>query len=177
MLFISQLMGVACATVQQWLETFSEGMAEPFIDPNTQEIEIDEMWHFLDKKKNKRWVWRAVDRATGLTIAWVVGRRDKRTLMRLWKMIEHTQATIYTDDWKVYERVIPKRRHVAGKRHTVQIERSNSNVRHRLARMTRRTKVVTHSMPMLLVSLKLQAMVNDYGLFQVFREIAASTLI
>jgi len=39
--------------------------------------------------------------------------------------------------------VLPAKRHVIGKAHTVTIERDNSNTRHHLGRMTRRTKVVS----------------------------------
>ena len=53
--------------------------------------------------------------------------------------------------------VLPHNRHVVGKAHTVAIERNNSNTRHRLARMTRRTKVVSHSEQMIDLSMRLFA--------------------
>jgi IS1 family transposase len=27
-------------------------------------IELDEMWHYLQRKKTKVWIWRTYDRAT-----------------------------------------------------------------------------------------------------------------
>jgi len=53
--------------------------------------------------------------------------------------------------------VLPKERHVIGKKHTVTIERNNGNTRHRLARMTRRTKVVSHAETMIDLSMRLFA--------------------
>ena len=63
----------------------------------------------------------------------------------------------YTDDWDAFSAVLPHNRHIIGKTYTVAIERNNSNTRHRLARMTRRTKVVSHSEQMIDLSMRLFA--------------------
>ena len=39
-------------------------------------IELDEMWHFLQRKDNKVWIWKAFDRATGRLVDWECGDRD-----------------------------------------------------------------------------------------------------
>ena len=75
----------------------------------------------------------------------MVGKRDAKTFRKLWKEIKRPDCTYYTDDWSVYSRVIPKEQHVVGKQATFLIESNNSNTRHRLARMTRKTKVVSKS--------------------------------
>jgi insertion element IS1 protein InsB len=51
--------------------------------------------------------------------------------------------------------VLPAERHVVGKAHTITIEQDNSNTRHHLGRMTRRTKVVSKKVEMLDASIKL----------------------
>jgi insertion element IS1 protein InsB len=51
--------------------------------------------------------------------------------------------------------VLPKERHIIGKAHTHAIERDHSHTRHYLARMTRRTKVVSKSEAMIDASMKL----------------------
>jgi insertion element IS1 protein InsB len=97
-----------------------------------------------------------VDRRTGRTIAWVLGGRDVTTFQRLYDKVKHlTNCVFYTDDWDTFAQVLPKERHMIGKAHTHAIERDNSNTRQHLARMTRRTKVVSQAEAMLHASLKL----------------------
>jgi len=40
------------------------------------ESELDEMWSFVSKKSNPRWLWHAIDRSTGQVLAYVFGRRN-----------------------------------------------------------------------------------------------------
>ncbi len=113
---------------------------------------------FLRSKKNKTWILKAVDRWTQRTIAWVIGRRNIRTCKRLYEKLKHVKnATFYTDHWDAFAAVLPSKRHIIGKEHTGAIERNNSNTRHRLARMTRRTKVVSHAEKMIDLSMRLFA--------------------
>ena len=70
--------------------------------------------------------------------------------------MKHLNARYYTDDWEVYQKVLPKHRHVIGKKYTVAIERDNSNTRHYLARMTRRTKVVSKTIEMVDITMRIQ---------------------
>jgi IS1 family transposase len=51
--------------------------------------------------------------------------------------------------------VLPKERHIIGKKHTTAIEQDNSNTRHHLGRFTRRTKVVSKCDTMVDTSIKL----------------------
>jgi insertion element IS1 protein InsB len=77
-------------------------------------------------------------------VAWVLGNRDAATFQRLYDKVKHlTFCTFYTDDWDAFSKILPPERHIIGKAHTVTIERDNSNTRHHLGRMTRRTKVVS----------------------------------
>ena len=100
---------------------------------------------FYRFKKNKLWVWKAYSRDLKKVIAWVVGKRDAKTFRELWKIIGRDNCTYYTDNWPVYSEVIPEDQHIVGKQHTFLIESNNSNTRHRIARMTRKTKVVSKS--------------------------------
>jgi insertion element IS1 protein InsB len=99
---------------------------------------------------------KAVERRTGRTIAWVRGGRDAATFQRLSDTLKHLTACLfYTDDWEACTQVFPKARQMIGKAHTPALERDNANTRHHLARMTRRTKVVSKSQDMVHASLKL----------------------
>jgi hypothetical protein len=40
-----------------------------------ESAEIDEMWSFVEKKENQRWLWHAIDHATGIILAYVFGDR------------------------------------------------------------------------------------------------------
>ena len=53
-----------------------------------------------------------------------------------------------TDNYEAYHRIIPEDQLFTGKDLTFPIEQDNSDVRHHLARMTRKTKVVSKSINM-----------------------------
>lgn len=38
--------------------------------------ELDEMWSYVARKSNPRWLWHAIDHRTGKTLAYVFGRRN-----------------------------------------------------------------------------------------------------
>ena len=40
-------------------------------------LELDEMWHYIQNKKNKLWIWKVLNRNTGHLIDWECGNRDK----------------------------------------------------------------------------------------------------
>jgi insertion element IS1 protein InsB len=40
-----------------------------------EEVELDEMWSFVQKKENQRWLWHAIDHLTGTVLAYVFGNR------------------------------------------------------------------------------------------------------
>jgi len=84
-------------------------------------------------------------------------------------------CVFYTDDWDAFSKVLPKKRHIIGKSHTVTIEQNNSNTRHHLGRFTRRTKVVSKSTKMVHVSLKLWQALTTPNTFMQIQTTALST--
>jgi IS1 family transposase len=89
--------------------------------------------------------------------------------------VKHLEECIfYTDDWDAFAKVLPKARHVIGKAHTVAIERGNSNTRHHLGRMTRRTKVVSHCEDMFNATIKLWFYLTQPRVFMAYQEKALS---
>ena len=99
-------------------------------------------------------------------MAWVTGGRDAATFQRLYAKVKHLQNCVfYTDDWEAFAQVLPPERHVIGKAHTVTIERDNSNTRHHLGRMTRRTKVVSKKEVMVNATIKLWLALNTPEIF------------
>ena len=84
------------------------------------------------------------------------------------------ECVFYTDDWDAFASVLPKERHVIGKAHTVAIERDNSNTRHHLGRMARRTKVVSHCEDMFNTTIKLWFYLTQPHVFMAYQEKALS---
>lgn len=102
------------------------------------ESEIDEMWSFVGNKKNKQWIWIAMDARSRQIIAFHVGDRSGESARKLWKLIPKSyrdKATFYTDDWQAYKRVIPKERHRVVKGKANHIEHFNCTMRQRISRL------------------------------------------
>jgi transposase-like protein len=51
--FLGKLFGVSRTTTYYWIRQAASSIDEPTSAPNIQEIEVDEMWHFLQSKKEK----------------------------------------------------------------------------------------------------------------------------
>ena len=107
------------------------------------EVEADEMQSFVKKKENKQWMWIAMDAKTRQVIAFHVGDRSRRSAKRLWAKIPQAyrqHATFYTDQYVVYDGVIPVVQHRAihkFARKTNYIERFNNTLRQRVSRLVR----------------------------------------
>jgi insertion element IS1 protein InsB len=99
-------------------------------------------------------------------VAWVLGGRDAGTFRQLYDKVRHLKHCVfYTDRWEAFAEVLPGERHVIGKAHTTHIERDNSNTRHHLARFTRRTKVVSHKVSMVDLTLRIWHAITTTDLF------------
>lgn len=88
-------------------------------EPEVDESELDEMWSYVGKKTNPRWLWRAIDRKTGQELAYVFGRRKDEVFLQLKTLLEPFGIKRYcTDGWGAYERHLPAELHEVGKRKT-----------------------------------------------------------
>jgi insertion element IS1 protein InsB len=119
------------------------------------EVEADEMASFVKKKANKAWIWIAMDATSRQVMAFHVGDRSRRSAKRLWAKIPRAyrqHATFYTDQYVVYEGVIPAAQHRAISklaRKTNHVERFNNTLRQRVSRLVREAlsfskKLVNH---------------------------------
>ena len=105
-----------------------------------EESELDEMWSYVGKKTNSRWLWHAIDRQSGQVLAYVFGRRKDQVFIQLKKLLEPFVIKRYcTDGWGAYGRHLPLESHEIGKRKTQRIERKHLNLRTRIKRLTRKT--------------------------------------
>ena len=129
----------------------------------------------LSTQKRKLWLIKAIDRRTGRTIAWVLGNRNAATFRRLYRKLKHLKRCVfYTDNWDAFAKVLPKRRHVVGKSGTISIEHDNSNTRHHLGRFTRRTKVVSKSVFMVDLTIRMWCALTDPDIFKQWQELFLS---
>jgi insertion element IS1 protein InsB len=107
------------------------------------EVEADEMTSFVQKKAHKQWIWIALDATSRQVLAFHVGDRSRRSAKRLWAKIPEAyrqHATFYTDQYVVYDGVIPAAQHRAISklaRKTNHIERFNNTLRQRVSRLVR----------------------------------------
>ena len=102
--------------------------------------ELDEMWSFVGKKVEPRWLWHAIDHHSGRVLAYVFGRRKDEVFLQLKALLEPFGITrFYTDGWGAYERHIAPEQHTIGKAHTQKIESKHINLRTRIKRLVRRT--------------------------------------
>ncbi len=79
-------------------------------------LEIDEAWSFVLHKKNKQWIWLALDRETREVVGVYIGARDAEAAQKLWQSLPPVYrqcAVSYTDFWKAYQIVLPSKRHHA----------------------------------------------------------------
>ena len=108
-------------------------------------IQCDEMWSFVGNKRNKQWIWLAIDESTKEIVGVFVGKRSRAGARGLWRSLPSVYrqcAVAYTDFWEVYEQVIPSNRHRAVGKETGQtncIERFNCTLRQRVSRLVRKT--------------------------------------
>lgn len=104
-------------------------------------IQSDEMWSFVNKKKEKRWIWIAYDPVHRLVVACHIGCRGIRSARAFWKKIPDTlkNCSFETDDWGAYKKIIPCEKHKIGKDLTYYIEGFNATVRARVSRLVRKT--------------------------------------
>ena len=64
------------------------------------EAEADEMWSFVQRKTNPRWLWHAIDHHSGKVLAYVFGRRQDEAFLTLKALLEPFGITkYYTDYW------------------------------------------------------------------------------
>jgi insertion element IS1 protein InsB len=77
--------------------------------------EMDEFWSFVGNKSNQRWTWYAIERNSGIILAWHNGKRQDKDFEVLWSMLANFPiACYYTDEWGSYLKYIPANMHRTG---------------------------------------------------------------
>jgi insertion element IS1 protein InsB len=71
--------------------------------------ERDAMWSDVGKKAEPRWLWHAIDHASGTVLAYVFGRRKDAVFLQLKALLEPFGIRrFYTEGWGASEGSVAK---------------------------------------------------------------------
>lgn len=105
-----------------------------------EEAELDEMWSYVGKKGQQRWLWHAIDHRSGALLAYTFGDRKDAVFLELKALLAPFGITrFYTDALGAYERHLPASQHIVSKANTQKIERKHLTLRTRIKRLARKT--------------------------------------
>jgi insertion element IS1 protein InsB len=125
------------------------------------EAEVDEMWSFVGKKTQQRWLWHAIDHRTGVVLAYGLGTHQDDVFLPLQALLAPLGIRhFYTDGAEVYDRHLESEHHTVGKTHTQKIERKHRTFRTRLKRLVRKT--ICFSKSVLLHDIVIGLFINRY---------------
>ena len=101
---------------------------------------MDEMWSFVQSKRQQRWLWHAIDHQTGDVLAYVLAPHEDQALEALMTLLKPFGIQqFYTDAWGAYLRLLEPEHHTVGKANTQRIERKHLTLRTRIKRLARKT--------------------------------------
>lgn len=123
-------------------------------------------------KKNKIWLWTAVDHFSQGILGWVLGEHSAETFRPLWAIVATWQCYFYVTvrlwrsealGWSVYPGFIPDGEQIICKTYMTRVEGENTRtplarrslMRHYLARLHRKTLCYSKSVKMLSLSIRL----------------------
>jgi len=127
---VAHLLGTTAQSVLRWVCRSVDRFCTKPPPGEAVVIELDEMCHFLQRKDNKVWIWKAFDRATGRLVDWECGARDERTFRRLFERLARWKVRLFcSDNYVFYPLVLAVGSHFQGKGQTVALERNNGQQR------------------------------------------------
>jgi insertion element IS1 protein InsB len=113
------------------------------------DAEMDEMWSFVRKKEQQRWLWHAIDHQSGVVLAYVLGTHTDTVFLQLKQLLAPFGISRFcTDDWGTYQRHLNPEQHAIGKANTQKIERKHLTLRTRIKRLARKTICFSKSVHM-----------------------------
>jgi len=145
---VERIFDIARQRVTQWIKAHVQrapAFRETLLPAAPDDVlEWDEIWSFVRKKEDPRWLWTALCRRTRQIVAFAIGDRSKATCPRLWKSIpeEDKHYHTFSDFWAASKQVFPAETQCGvGKEtgETAHIERWNNPLRQRVGRSVRQT--------------------------------------
>ena len=149
---IASIIGTNNVTILHWIRGIGRYIKEcVLLQPiehaaSLDVIEIDELWHYVQKKERKLWVWLAYSRAKKRVIAIETSSRGEKPLRRLWARLERSlPSAACSDKWQVYRKIIPIELLIQSKKYTHNIEAQNSSLRDFIKLFNHKTKAYSKS--------------------------------
>ena len=144
---IARAFRICRQTLARWLVDAATGLPElatTLLPSHADDVlELDELWSFVYKKTEKRWIWIALCRRTRQVVAYYIGDRSEKSCRKLWQRIPaaYKRLTSYSDFWKTYQTVFGTQHRCVGKEsgETAHVERWNNTLRQRVGRFVRDT--------------------------------------
>ena len=154
---IERVTKVSHVTVANWVEEQGKKLSDvPELETVPEVGEVDELQTFVGSKKDKVWIWTAVNHFKKGILAWVIGDRSAKTFEMLWQIIYWWQCYFWVSDgYKVYPKFINNEDHIVSKTYMTRVEGENTRLRHYLARLHRKTLCYSKSVEMLKHSIRL----------------------
>ncbi|WP_100897668.1 IS1 family transposase [Nostoc flagelliforme] len=167
---IERIKRVHHTTIITWVKQLGQNLADaPPIDEIPEVGELDELETFVGFKKNKIWLWTAVNHFKEGILAWVLGDHSAETFKPLWDIVCCWNCYFYvTDGWKVYPQFIDPGYRIVSKIYMTRVEGENTRLRHYLARLHRKTLCYSKSVQMLKHSIRLLLHYLKYRFILVF---------
>ena len=76
---IERVTGVSRTTIMDWVKQVGKLLPDSYNSETIPEVgELDELETFVGKKKNKIWLWTAVDHFRDGILGWVIGGLARR---------------------------------------------------------------------------------------------------
>jgi len=114
-------------------------------------IDLDQLQTFLSNKRNKLWIWTAVNHKQPGVLAWTIGADSAETFKPSWLIVKCWQGFFYvTDCWRVYPIFIQDADHIVSKTYMTRVEGENTRLRHPDSSTTSQNKSATPSRPLML---------------------------
>lgn len=152
---IERVKGVHHTTIIYWVKQLSQCLLDTPQYSHIPEVgELDELQAFVRSKKNKIWLWAAVNYFSPGIFAWVLGDRSAKTFKPLWQIVHCWHSYFYvTDGYKVYQSFIDDSDQIIDKTYMTRVESENTRLCHYLARLHRQTLCYSKSVDMLKYSI------------------------
>jgi insertion element IS1 protein InsB len=125
--------------------------------------ELDEMWSYVGKQAEPRWLWHAIDHYGGTVLAYVCGRRKDDVFLQWPELLAPFPITRFSPDgWGASERHLDSALHTIGKAQTQKIASKHLHVRTRIKHLVRR--MICFSQTTTMHDLVLGLFINRYEL-------------
>ncbi|MEG5065129.1 IS1 family transposase [Microcoleus sp. B3-A4] len=154
---IERVTGIHHTTIIHWIrEAGCQIPDAPELEEIPEITDLDELQTNICNKRNKLWIWTAVNHKQPGVLAWTIGDHSAETFKPLWRIVKCWQCFFYvTDGWPVYPIFIEDADHIVSKTYMTRVEGENTRLRHYLARLHRKTLCYSKSVEMLKFSLRL----------------------